>query len=412
MRLHTLFGAALGMLWLIAGGTVPADAQSGDSKGFLYGKVATRSGSTYEGILRWGGEEAFWDDHFNSLKDDLEYMNYLPRDERGRREPIRLFGLRIGVRWEDYDPSRVFSCRFADIDKIQVEGDEEALLTMRSGAEYFVSGYANDVQATITVYDRTLGDIDIKWSKIDTIEFLSTPEGIPTPGYRLHGTVTTEFGEFRGFIQWDSDECLSFDELDGDSQDGDVSIAFEKIRSIERRGNRSRIELKDGRKLVLDGSNDVDSSIRGILVEDPRYGRVEVTWEAFERCVFDDAGPSGRGRDEFPRPQTLQASVQSIDGKTFRGPIVFDLDESESWEHLNGDDSGVDFNIPFELIASVQPRSRRSSQITLRSGEELRLDTGQDVTEANDGILVFVSGTDQDPEYIAWRDVERVDFEW
>ena len=410
MKMRTL--TAMGALVLSAAVLSATAAPAADSKGFIYGKVTTRSGGTYQGILRWGGEEAFWDDHFNSLKDERKYMDYQPRDERGRREPIRLFGIRIGVRWDDYDPSKVFSCRFADIDRIEVEGDSEALVTMRSGSEYFVSGYANDVDATITVYDQDIGDIDIKWAKIETVEFMDTPDGLPVPGDRLHGTVTTEFGDYTGFIQWDSDECLSIDELDGDSQDGDVSIKFEKIRSIERRGNRSRVELKDGRKLVLDGSNDVDSSIRGILVEDPRFGRVEVTWDTFEKAVFDDPRGSGRGRNEFPKQVALRATVLDLDGDTFQGPIVFDLDESESWEHLNGEDSGVDFNVPFEMVQSVQPRSRRSAQITLRNGEELRLDNGQDVTADNDGVLIFARGVDEDPEYVRWRDVDRIDFEW
>ncbi len=35
-------------------------------QGFLYGRITTTDGDTYEGRLRWGGdEEAFWGDYFN-----------------------------------------------------------------------------------------------------------------------------------------------------------------------------------------------------------------------------------------------------------------------------------------------------------------------------------------------------------
>ena len=42
--------------------------------GFLYGTVETNSGNNYTGLIRWGTEEAFWDDLFNSAKDDLPYL--------------------------------------------------------------------------------------------------------------------------------------------------------------------------------------------------------------------------------------------------------------------------------------------------------------------------------------------------
>ena len=45
--------------------------------------------------------------------------------------------------------------------------------------------------------------------------------------------------------------------------------------------------LKDGRRLLLDGSNDVNSSNRGIYVEDERFGRVRVKWDAFDSVASD-----------------------------------------------------------------------------------------------------------------------------
>ena len=47
-----------------------ARAASGPHQGFLYGTVETRSGASYTGLLRWGREEAFWDDLFNATKPD------------------------------------------------------------------------------------------------------------------------------------------------------------------------------------------------------------------------------------------------------------------------------------------------------------------------------------------------------
>src|SRR5262245_11164986 len=44
---------------------VPAE----DQPGFLYGRITAGGGATYEGRLRWGGDqEAFWGDYFNGSK--------------------------------------------------------------------------------------------------------------------------------------------------------------------------------------------------------------------------------------------------------------------------------------------------------------------------------------------------------
>src|SRR5437868_7033586 len=43
--------------------------------GFLYGRITTVDGATYEGRLRWGGDqEAFWGDYFNGSKDKNPWL--------------------------------------------------------------------------------------------------------------------------------------------------------------------------------------------------------------------------------------------------------------------------------------------------------------------------------------------------
>lgn len=407
------------ILAMAAAGAVPPGTGGealarGSTDGYLYGKVTTRDGDEYVGLLRWGTEEAFWDDHFNSAKTDLHYADYLPRREkRERRTSIRLFGYRIGVDSDDIAATHVFACRFADIAKIEPEGDDDARVTMRSGSEFHVSDYANDVGTDVSVQDASLGEIALKWDRIEVVEFEPTPAGVAPTAYRLRGKVETDIGDFEGPIQWDSDECLSTDKLDGESRDGKMSIEFGKIRSIERTHDQCRVELKDGREVTLGGTNDVDETIRGILVEDPRYGRVEVEWDSFDRAVFEDAGDSGRGYNDFPAGRPLRGTVTDLEGKTHSGRIVFDLDEAETWEMLNGKLSDVEYNIPFEMIASIEPGGRRSSNVVLRNGEKLRLTDGQDVSEDNDGVLIFASEAEEgaEPVYLEWSEVDRIDFD-
>jgi len=401
----------LALMTLVTAVPALAEEPAGSpAAGFIYGTVTTVNGATYRGLLRWGGEEAFWGDLFNSTKENEAYAREVPRRERQRRRPIEVFGIRVGVRWDDVDASRVFVARFGDIARIRVLGSDEAEVTMRTGTAFEVSGGSNDIDAEITVHDASVGEVTLPWRKIETVEFAPVPAGVRPYGERLWGRVTTTRGSFAGFVQWDSEECLSTDVLDGDSDDGRMKIEMGQIAAIERRGRRSStVTLGDGRTLVLSGTNDVDSSIRGILVEDPRFGRVEVSWEAFERVEFTAAPSSGPGYDDFAPLGALHGVVVAERGREVAGRLVFDVDEAEGWEILHGTADGVEYLIPFALVSEIVPRRHDESDVTLRTGETLRLEGSQDVGESNAGLLVYGAG-EKDPAYVPWDEVERVAF--
>ncbi len=392
--------------------TIAGGAAAHEYDGFIYGKVTMRSGDHYEGRLRWGKEEAFWDDLFHSSKVELPAYDELPRGRSLRKDRggrIELFG-GIDIKWKDSGGgTRIFASRFGDIETIEVTGDEDAVVHMKNGDDIEVSGYANDVGNSITVWDSSLGKVDLKWRRIDTIEFMQTPSSIDVDGYRLWGVVDTDAGEFRGWIQWDSEECLSTDILDGESQDGELDIPMGRIRSIEKHRGGSQVELKDGRTLYLDGTQDVDDSIRGIMVEDERYGRVEVRWDAFDRVVFEEKKSSGRAYNTYNGGGRLDATVTDLDGEELRGHIYFDLDESGGFEFLNGSSVDVEYNIPFQMVSVIEPRGSRSARVQLVSGERVRLGDGQDVSDKNDGVLLMRDG---EPAYLAWEDLEKIEFHW
>jgi hypothetical protein len=273
-----------------------------------------------------------------------------------------------------------------------------------------MSGGSNDIGTTVTVLDDSLGTVKVDWDRIDRIVFAPTPPSTRPPAYRLYGAVETEEGTFEGYVQWDVQECLSSDLLDGETDDGELSIEMGKIRAIEKRNrNGSRVELKDGRKLVLEGTNDVDSSLRGIHVEDARYGRVKISWDAFERVEFKEVDHSGRGYDDYGPARRLRGTVTDYQDRTHSGDLVFDLDEVWSWEILNGDLGDVEFYIPFEMIEVVEPQRGDESKVVLKNGETLVLGEGQDVSENNDGVVVLRENGRE--SYVSWNDVKRVEFD-
>lgn len=401
------FAAALAALLIPA--ALPRPAVAAGDEGFIYGRLTTHDGKTYEGRLRWDDEEAFWGDFFNSSKEENPWVDEAPRFGRDRqRHKLELFGIELGSFSGEHD-SRQFVSRFGDIAKIEPRGGDEVTVTLKDGTTFELEGGSNDVESKIMVWDASLGEVGVDWRRIRSIVFLPTPASISSAEPRLYGKVTTRDGDFNGYVQWDQEECVGSDELDGEDERGDdLSLRMETIRSIEKRsGDSSAVTLKDGRRVVLSDTNDVDSSNRGIYVDDPRYGRVLVEWRAFQRVDFGNGG-SGPRYTDYRNGAKLTGMVTTTDGRKLVGRLVYDLDESETTEMLDGERRDVSYSIPFALVAAVVPRSD-SARVILRSGEELQLEDSTDVSDDNAGMLVFEPNRPK-PTYVPWDEVERVDF--
>lgn len=390
--------------------TAAATASRGGTEGYLYGTVETEDGQQYTGLLRWGGEEAFWDDLFNGGKVDRPWLDAVPASELRRQRGIRLFGIRLTGHGDGFGDDRQVVARFGDLREIRIAGHRPELV-MKNGSVVRFDDTSNDVGAEITIWDAGLDRVEVPWKRIERVTFQQAPAEIAVPGYRLQGRVMTEQGEFEGFIQWDSDECLSIDELDGDTRDGDVSIRFENIRVIEKRDRHGAwVELTDGRRLLLEDTNDVDHSTNGIFVEDPRFGRVLISWEAFERAELRVSPRSGRAYSDYaPASRELRGRVVAVDGRTLSGAIALDLDEAEGWELLNGEVDGIEYYIPMARVATIEPVSGRASEVTLRDGRRLRLEESVDVSDRGDGVAVRTDA--RRPAYLPWREVRRIEFE-
>jgi hypothetical protein len=221
--------------------------------------------------------------------------------------------------------------------------------------------------------------------------------------------VHTPRGNFTGFVGWNRDESVGSDELDGYTSEGELSLRFDTLRSIARRSDDSSLVTQlDGRETVLSGTADAGEDNRGIYVDDRRYGRVLISWDAFERVDFSPGGTGGSGPayGDFPPGRQLTGSVTTRAGVRRAGRLIYDLDESETTDTLDAESRGVDYTIPFGLIASILP----SGAVTLHNGENLQLERTGDLGERNAGMLIFVDGR-QRPEYVPWTDVEQVDFD-
>ena len=405
---YSAFDANFGTDTSIPPVIAPASGVEEAHPSFLYGRVAVAAGATYEGRLRWGrgrGQEAFWGDYFNGVKSENPWAVHLPPERRGK-DPIKIFGTEIGG-GSKLDLTRPFMARFGDIARIESAG-RDVRLTLKSGTVLTTNFSAlNDLDDGVRVWDRSHGVLDVGSRQVHTIDFLPAPNRGPVP-HRLHGTVHTRSGDFTGFVQWNRDKGLGTDELAGRTADGDLRVRFDTIRSIARKAESALVTLLDGREHELTGPESGQASL-GIYVDDPRFGRVLVSWETFERLDFRPGG-SGPAYGDFPPGLPLTGIVTTRNGRRLAGRLVYDLDESETTETLDAPAHGVDYTIPFGLVASiVLPGREARATLTLSNGEQLQLDRRGDLGEANGGMLIFPGGS-QRPEYVLWTDVERIDF--
>ena len=382
--------------------------------GFIYGHITAVDGDTYEGRLRWGGDqEAFWGDYFNGAKGENPWATYAPRaDPRNDGRRIEIFGLKIVDPDASLNLGRPFMARFGDIARIEAHV-RDVQVTLKSGTTFELDRFAaGDMDDGVRVWDGRQGVVDLGARQIRTIEFLSGAPLAAVPR-RLHGTVRTRQGDFTGFIQWNQQESVDSDALEGRIASGELQLRYDTIRSIARQSRDSAVvTLLDGREIVL-SDRDVGHRSRGVYVDDPRYGRVLISWDAFERVEFSrtDSGPA---YSDFAPGRALAGTVTTRDGRRLAGRLVYDFDESETTETLDAELPGVDYNLPFSLIASIVLQDREGTSagratVILHDGEQLQLERTGDLAARNAGVLIFVDGRPR-PDYVPWTDVAEIDF--
>jgi hypothetical protein len=386
---------------------VELSAQS--HQGFMYAKIYTGE-NTYTGPIRWGTEEILWTDAFNAAKSTDQYLKLVP-DEKNEDSWLN-FDWTFSSIWENKVIAHQLACRFGDLAGITMLQDHKAKLLFKNGAELIVNGQGyNDLDSRIHVIDPELGMVSLDWHRISRIDFLPTPSKLETIfGMPLYGTVESVRREnFTGLVIWDNDEHVGADKLDGQSNDGKLSIKFSEIHSIEKKGDGSLVTLHSGREIFLTESNDVNSENRGVVVVTEDLGTVKLSWQAFRKVVFSAAPHTGPSYSEFKKPKILEGTVKQIDDTQLTGRIIYDVDETLDLELLEGAENDIEYHIPFRLISKIIPKNYDYSSVELRTGKTLLLGGMRDISSDNGGLLVFSKGK-KDPEYVSWKKIYEIVF--
>jgi hypothetical protein len=384
----------------------------------IYGRVSTAAGDVYEGYIRWDRNEGSWVDLLNGTRDldpDVLALAGEVEDEDRRARSVEFLGVRISWNEDDDHPSSAESgIRFGHVRSLRVTGDDDALLTLKSGEEVELRGGSTDLGdelRELLVEDPDRGTIELEWRDLDRIDFFEVPGGAaPASARRLYGTAEDRWGgRYTGWLSWDLDEILGSDVLDGEERGRDREIRFELIEGIERDGSSgSRVFLRSGEEVVLRGSNDVASGHRGVQISDPGLGQVEVEWGELASVRFTDPPASGGRYEDFDGGWRLYGTVETEDGESLTGPVVWDLDEAWSWEILDGTWRDVTYDVELGLVESIRKVSSRSVEVTLADGRTIELEGSNDVDRENKGILVEIG--DDEAVLVDWDRFERVTF--
>jgi hypothetical protein len=395
-----------------------------DNSGRIYGKIRTVDGDTFEGIIRWDKNEGSWVDILNGTR-DRDDRNRDSRSRSSKRKyrdkfgsSIRVFGIRINNESDNnffFDISSAESgIRFGHLKSLEPIDDDRVLLTLKNGEEVEFSSGSTDFGSgirEIVIEDSGEGEVELDWNDIELIEFSeSRYDKASVFGERLYGTLTTRRGdEFTGFACWDVDELFDEDVLDGDDKRRSREVELGEVATITRYSSSgAELLLKNGNDLILRGTNDVNEGNRGICISDPAFGQVKVGWGDFEKLELKSA-PRSVTYSEFNGGRKIKGTVYTEGGEEYAGEITWDDDEEYTWELLDGDCRGLEFDIEFGFVKQIEKNSHRVCDVTILDGRVFRLSGSNDVDEDNKGVIITQANGDD--TYVDWEDFSRAVFD-
>lgn len=397
---------------------LPALAQH---EGFLYGEVTLVNKERYKGQIYWSAGQRLWVDLLTVEKQDnpvLQYLNTDQLEKLSEEEQQKQMDWGFMNLWKNHYPSRkhTLRCRFGDIAAIAVTGSKEADIILKNGQKIKVyinedREYHNQLGKTIVVQNKDEKKTGLAWDQIVRIRFMPTPASLPyLNALPLYGTVATRSGiSYTGLIRWDQDEYLTTNWVDGKSQDNKrMKVRFGEVASIRPKAEGALITLKTGKELYLQDNSNVNRKNQGIVVCHPTWGQVMIRWKDFKVASFS-AYPanSGFSYEAFPVPEAIRARVLTRDHKTWKGALIYDLDEGLDIETLDGwDEAGALRQVPFRYIREVAPKNNLYARVTLKNGHTLVLGERSDVSEKNWGLMIWPQPGKF--KYIPWNNVSRI----
>jgi len=391
----------------------PGFSQS--SKGFLYGTVTLKNKQSYTGQLRWDGHAGAWDDLFDAYKNEPQIQEQIDIQgyEKSEDSDQEIFEFSFMKLWEDKESksSFRFKCQYGHIDKIiDFRDNKYVTVVLKGGKRIKVRRKGNDIGEDIIMQHASMGKLEFDWKNIKEIDFLPAPGNIKKMGGdKIYGKALTVDGPLEGYVTWDFDEeAFEQDLIDGDHQKVEYNMQFGNIASIRPEREGAVVHLKNGAEVFLRNSSDVSDDNDGIFLKTEKTGMINVSWSNLIKIDFSKPGFRSAEYKDYDAPSPIYGTVKTKEGRSYKGRLVYDLDETWNIEILDGRIKETYFYIPFYLIKSITPQNYNYSLVELTSGSSLLLGEVGDVNQGNNGVLVWL--TDSKTRYIPWKQIKSVTF--
>lgn len=385
----------------------------------IYGTVTDESGKQVTGTIRWGDQEAFLSDIFNGEKIATIGIEHLSNDEKEALEDhqpgpqakiggvqitfISLFGSEIEMPY--------YSVPFGAIKQLTVDDANDLFVaTLHDGTELKSTNNSNDLTDEIFVMTAEGNTIEYDLEDIKSVVFAAAPTTAKTYDDGIYGTVTSEFGTFQGRIMWDKDERMVSEKLDGSENNQEYEIKFADIKRIEKKDNASWVTLKNGQSHLLTGTNDVDNSNRGIWLDNPQFGRLEINWNQFKEAVFEDVDVKWMTFNDYQQNSRILSGTITLedDSVVQADGIAYDLNHQSSAELLEVDVNKTNRLIPLGTIKSITKINELSATLAMRDGSQLVAYGNRVVNRDNNGILTQIG---DEYRWIMWQDIKSIEFD-
>jgi len=286
---------------------------------------------------------------------------------------------------------------------------------------------------------------------IFAICFIIVAPGVMADPGLIYGKIyTTDDEVLEGFIRWDKNEVAWDDILDGDkeldrevrersryrssdydddddeeitifgvtiyksgksryninwSDNAQSGIRFGHIKTLIPDGDDEvLLVLKSGNKVVLEnGSGDIGSDNREILIDTEDEGIIELYWDDIEKIEFEKT-PARDTRFG----NRLFGTVVADRGDDYTGFICWDMDEAFDLDILDGSEDSRKRKVKFEKIESIERQSSNSAIIMLKGGKKMRMKGTNDIDDGNRGIVI--SDQSLGRLVVDWDDFDYVEF--
>ncbi|MFC3195815.1 hypothetical protein ACFODZ_16290 [Marinicella sediminis] len=384
----------------------------------IYGTVTKPNGETITGTLRWGNQESFLSDIFNGRKVKTVGIEHLSKDEVSRLEdhqpgPQANFG-EIQVTFKSFFGKDIeepyFNVRFGDLKSLTYESNSGLFFAKLHDDTTIISYQnTNDLTDEVNILTPEGDRYEFDLEDLKSVTFEAAPENAKSFDQAIYGTVTSEIGTFQGRIMWDKDERMISEKLDGIENDKEYEIKFAEIKSIERKDNQSWVVLNDGKNLLLGGTNDVNNGNRGIWIDHPNYGRLEIKWDQFEKFEAGEVDVDWLTFADYQQnAEPLSGEVTLVDGSILKADaMAYDLNQQSGAEFLYVEVNNANRQIPFYLVKKLVKREDQAAVVTLHDGSEFVAYGERAVNVDNNGILLTQG---KQHRWVEWKDVKQVTF--